>query len=393
MPLTLYIATRKGIWIATAGGDRRDWSLAGPRFLGQQVHHVVLDPRDGRTLLAASRQWHLGPTVFRSLDGGETWKEAAVPPQFVKGEPRGRAVDHVFWLTPGHASEPGVWYAGTSPKGLFRSDDHGVSWAPIAGFNDHPEQHKWVGSDKDETPDGGKLHSILVDPRDPAHLYLSMSGGGTFESLDRGADWRPLNLGVHMDFAPPKDDGSDYEYGHDPHCMVLHPANPDRLWQQNHCGIYRLDRYAVESIDTARVRSLGRPENRWTRVGKAMPPEIGDVGFPIVVHPRDVDRAWVFPMDGTGDWPRTSPGGKPAVYETRDAGASWTRRDSGMPRGQAWWTVKRQSMCADAADPVGLYLGTTSGEVWASDDEGATFHELFRHLPQIHAVTVGETMG
>jgi photosystem II stability/assembly factor-like uncharacterized protein len=375
MALQLYIATRKGIWIATAGKDRRTWSLDGPRFLGQQVHHVVLDPRDRRTLLAASRQWHLGPTVFRSDDGGATWKEAATPPQFAKGEPRGRAVDHVFWLTPGHAKEPEVWYCGTSPKGLFRSDDGGRNWSAVSGFNDHPEQAKWVGSDKDETPDGGKLHSILVDPRDPAHLYLSMSGGGTFESTDTGASWRPLNSGVAMDFAPPRDDGSEYAYGHDPHCMVQHPARPDRLWQQNHCGLYRLD----------------RPGDRWERVGKAMPAEIGDVGFPVVVHPRDPDVAWVFPMDGTGDWPRTSPGGKPAVYMTRDAGASWQRRDEGMPREQAWWTVKRQSMCADGFDPVGLYMGSTQGEVWGSDDEGSSFRCLFRHLPQIHALTCGET--
>lgn len=371
--LQLYIATRKGFWIASSA-DRTTWSLQGPTFLGQQCHHIVLDPRDRRTLLCASRQWHLGPTVFRSSDGGATWKEAATPPQFVKGEPRGRAVDHVFWLTPGHASEPGTWYAGTSPKGLFRSEDGGVTWAPVAGFNDHPEQHKWVGSDKDETPDGGKLHSILVDPRDPAHLYLSMSGGGTFESTDRGADWRPLNLGVAADFFPARPDGSEYEYGHDPHCVVQHPAAPDRLWQQNHCGIYRLD----------------RPDRRWLRVGKAMPAEVGDIGFPVVVHPRDPDTAWVFPMDGGGDWPRTSPGGRPAVFMTRDGGASWQRRDEGMPHDQAWWTVKRQAMCGDARDPVGLYLGTTSGEVWATADEAASFRCLFRHLPHIYSVTAGE---
>ena len=375
MSLQLYIATRKGVWIATAGADRRTWSLDGPRFLGQQCHHVVLDPRDKKTLLCASRQWHLGPTVFRSDDGGATWKEAATPPQFVKGEPRERAVDHVFWLTPGHASEPEVWYVGTSPKGLFRSDDGGRNWAPIAGFNDHPEQHKWVGSDKDQTPDGGKLHSILVDPRDPAHLYLSMSGGGTFESTDRGDNWQPLNSGVAMDFAPPKEDGSEYPYGHDPHCMVFHPQNPDRLWQQNHCGIYRLD----------------RPETRWQRVGKNMPEEVGDIGFPVVPHPHNLDTAWVFPMDATGDWARTPPGGKPAVFKTTDAGATWKGCDYGMPREQAWWTVKRQSMCADNESSVGLYFGTTSGEVWASDDEGETFHCLFRNLPQIHALTFGET--
>lgn len=375
MSLQLYIATRKGIWIATAGANRRTWSLGEPIFLGHQCHHVILDPRDRRTLLAASRQWHLGPTVFRSQDGGATWKEATTPPQFVKGEPRGRAVDHVFWLTPGHVSEPGVWYAGTSPKGLFRSEDGGVTWAPVSGFNDHPEQPLWVGSDKDETPDGGKLHSILVDPRDAAHLYLSMSGGGTFESTDRGASWRPFNKGVAVhEMFPPKPDGSEYEYGHDPHCVVQHPNHPDRLWQQNHCGLYRID----------------RPAERWIRVGNAMPKEIGDVGFPVVAHPHDRDTAWVFPMDGTGSWPRTPPGGKPAIYRTRDAGGSWQRCDAGLPKSQAWWTVKRQCMCADEHNPAGLYLGTTAGEIWASDDEADSFHLLFRDLPQVHSLTLGD---
>lgn len=373
MPLQLYIATRKGIWIASASEDRQRWTLSDPTFLGTQCHHVVLDPRDGRTLLAASRQWHLGPTVFRSDDGGATWKEAATPPQFPKGEPRERAVDHVFWLTPGHASEPGVWYAGTSPQGLFRSEDGGVSWAPISGFNDHPEQHLWVGSDKDLTPDGGKLHSILVDPRDPQHLYLSMSGGGTFESTDRGATWSPLNLGVSMDIAPPKADGSEYTYGHDPHCVVQSAANPDRLWQQNHCGIHRID----------------RPADRWVRVGRNMPEDIGDIGFGIVTHPADPDTAWVFPMDGTQSWPRTAPGGRPAVYETRDAGATWIRRDRGFPTEQAWWTVKRQAFCCDDGTPLGLYLGNTGGELWASHDEGQGFRCLFRHLPHIYSVTSG----
>jgi hypothetical protein len=373
MPHQLYIATRKGIWIATSS-DRKTWSLSAPTFLGQQCHHVVLDPRDRKTLLAASRQWHLGPTVFRSLDSGATWKEAATPPQFPKGDVRERAVDHVFWLTPGHASQPGVWYCGTSPKGLFRSDDHGVTWTPISGFNDHPEQHKWVGSDKDQTPDGGKLHSIIVDTLDPQRLYLSMSGGGTFTSPDGGDSWKPFNSGVAMDFAPPKTDGTEYEYGHDPHCMVQHPVVPDRFWQQNHCGFYRLD----------------RPSEKWQRVGKNMPTEIGDIGFGVVPHPRDKDTAWVFPMDGGGDWPRTPIGGKPAVYMTRDGGDSWKRCDEGMPREQAWWTVKRQAMCADASTPVGLYFGTTSGEVWATTDEGMSFSCLFRHLPHVFAVTYGE---
>jgi hypothetical protein len=156
--------------------------------------------------------------------------------------------------------------------------------------------------------------------------------------------------------------------------MIQHPANPDRLYQQNHCGIYRMD----------------RPEGRWIRIGKNMPAEVGDIGFGIVSHPQNPDCAWVFPMDGTGDWSRTPPSGRPAVFRTRDAGASWQRCDSGFPTDNAWWTGKRQALAADSGTPMGLYLGTTSGEVWSSQDEGDHFTCLFRHLPQIHAVTVGE---
>ena len=119
-----------------------------------------------------------------------------------------------------------------------------------------------------------------------------------------------------------------------------------------------------------------------------MPKKVGDVGFNMVVHPRDDNTAWVFPMDGTDVWPRTSPQGRPAAYVTRNAGKTWTRQDAGMPAEQAWWTVKRQAMTADASDPLGLYLGTTSGELWQSRDEGGRWTCMARHLPEIYAVEV-----
>jgi photosystem II stability/assembly factor-like uncharacterized protein len=360
----LLVGTKKGAFILRSDHARRRWAIDGPHLLGNLVHHLVLDPRDG-TLLMAARTGHLGPTVFRSSDGGRSWKEAKKPPAFPKVE-GGRAVDHVFWLTPGHASQPGVWYAGTSPQGLFRSDDGGDSWSGVAGFNENAMYREWTGGPQDGTPDGPKLHSILVDPRDKAHLYLGMSSGGFFESRDAGESWRPLNKGVAADFLPVP----DQEFGHDPHCVVLHPLKPDRLYQQNHCGIYRLD----------------RPGERWTRIGKAMPAEVGDIGFPIVAHPRDPDTAWVFPMDGSTVWPRTAIGGRPAIYRTRDAGASWERQDEGLPREQAWLTVKRQAMTADALDPVGLYFGTTSGEIWMSADEGMRWLNIARHLPHVYSV-------
>ena len=364
------VATRKGAWIYRGDAARKTWRASGPHFLGHIVHHIVLDPRDGRTLLAAAKTGHLGPTVFRSTDFGRTWKEAAKPPAFAK-PPEGsrvpaRSVDHTFWLTPAQGNEPKVWYAGTSPQGLFRSEDGGVTWEPFSIVNDDPQYREWMGAQQDGTPDGPKMHSIIVDPRDPKHLYFAMSSGGVHETRDGGKSFSPLVGGMEVVEGL---DPSVITY-HDPHHVVMSPSNPDRLYQQNHCGIYRLD----------------RPATTWTRIGKAMPSKVGDVGFPIVVHPYDASTAWVFPMDGATVWPRTSPDGKPAAYVTRDAGRSWTRLSKGLPEKNAWWTVKRQAMAGDMRVPVGLYFGTTSGEVWMSRDEGAKWSCLARHLPEIYAV-------
>jgi photosystem II stability/assembly factor-like uncharacterized protein len=366
------VATRKGAWLYHGDATRRTWRVDGPHFLGHIISHLVLDPRDGRTLLAAAKTGHLGPTVFRSTDLGRTWKEAARPPAFapVPAGENGRAVDHTFWLTPGHAGEPSTWYAGTSPQGLFRSEDGGITWEPFSRINDDPQYRAWMGTVQDGTPDGPKLHSIIVDPRAPAHLYLAMSGGGVHESVDGGRTFAPLVKGLEV---VEGFDATNIAF-HDPHCVRLCPSNPDRLYQQNHCGIYRLD----------------RPSNEWVRIGKAMPKRVGDVGFPLVVHPRDADTVWVFPMDATTVWPRTSPEGIPAVYTTRNGGKTWQRLASGLPERQAWWTVKRQAMTADAQDPVGLYFGTTSGELWMSRDEGGRWSCIARHLPEIYAVETAE---
>jgi len=373
-PFALLVGTRKGGFILRGDKSRRDWKLTEPIFLGSSVHHIVSDPRDGRTLLMAARTGHLGPTVFRSTDRGKTWKEASRPPAFPKapeGQP-GLAVHHVFWLSPGHADEPNVWYAGSSPPGLFRSEDGGQSWESIAGFNEHPMRSAWVGGEQEAPPGGATLHSILIDPRDPKHIYVGVSTGGFFESTDLGANWDPLNKGCVADFIP----APDPEYGHDPHRALMHPLMPDRLYQQNHCGIYRMD----------------RPEGRWVRIGAKMPKKIGDIGFPIVLHPRDPDTVWVFPMDATSVWPRTSPGGKPATYVTHNAGKSWQRQDKGLPQEQAWFTVKRQAMATDAHEPVGVYFGTTGGEVWASRNEGEAWTCIARHLPEVYSVEVAELL-
>ncbi|MGA0609434.1 glycosyl hydrolase [Caldimonas sp. KR1-144] len=371
--LVLLVATRKGAWLFHGDARRKTWTADGPHFLGHNISHLQLDPRDGRTLLAAAKTGHLGPTIFRSTDLGRRWKEAERPPAFAQPAAGGlpaRSVDHSFWLTPGHASERGTWYVGTSPQGLFRSEDGGASWAPLASVNDDPRFREWMGSAQDGTPDGPKLHSVIVDPRDPMHLLFAMSGGGVHESRDGGRSWATLIKGLEVV------EGFDPAVVtfHDPHCVRLCPSRPDRLYQQNHCGIYRLD----------------RPGDTWERIGRKMPKRVGDIGFPMVVHPHDADTAWVFPMDGTSVWPRTSPDGCPAAYVTRNGGRTWQRQDQGLPASQAWWTVKRQAMTVDAQANPALYLGTTSGELWIGHDEGARWSNIARHLPEIYAVEAAE---
>lgn len=366
--VAVLVATRKGAWIFRGDVKRKTWRVDGPHFLGHIINHLVLDPRDGRTLLATAKTGHLGPTIFRSTDFGRSWKEAARPPAFAKAKDgeKGRSVNHTFWLTPCHANEPNAWYAGTSPQGLFRSDDGGVTWEPFSSVNDDPQFRSWMGSEQDGTPDGPKMHSIIVDPRDPNHLYFAMSGGGVHETRDHGKTWTALVKGMDV---VEGFDTANIAF-HDPHHVKMCPSNPDRLYQQNHCGIYRID----------------RPAQEWTRIGKRMPKNVGDIGFPMVVHPRDENIAWVFPMDGTTVWPRTSPEGKPAAYVTKNAGKTWQRLDAGLPKTQAWWTVKRQAMSADTHNPVGLYFGTTSGELWMSGDEGRRWTRIAQHLPEIYAV-------
>lgn len=368
--IRILIGSRKGAFILESDSLRKKWKISDPILLGNIVHHMIADSRHEERMLMAARTGHLGPTIFRSADAGKSWKEIAVPPAFPKAKEgeKGLVVDHVFWLTPGHVSEPAVWYAGTSPQGLFRSEDHGNSWEGVRGFNENPMRRAWTGNEQDGTPDGPKMHSILIDPRDPNHMYIGMSGGGVFESIDRGKNWKPLNKGCVADFLP----DPNAEFGHDPHCIRLHPRMPDRLYQQNHCGIYRMD----------------RPSNSWIRIGKNMPKAVGDIGFPLVLHPHDPKTLWVFPMDGTTVWPRTSPDGKPAAYRSTDAGKSWIRQDKGLPKNNAWFTVKRQAMAADAEKAVGIYFGTTSGEVWGSSNEGKSWNNLARHLPHIYALEV-----
>ena len=346
--------------------------IDGPHFLGQVVNHAVLDPRDGRTLLAAVKAGHLGPTVFRSDDLGETWKEAARAAAFAKAR---RASDRRVGRAtssgsrPAHASEPGRWYAGTSPQGLFVSDDGGRTWDGVAGFNDHPERRKWIGGAPGRA--ARRRHAALDQRRSRAIPRTSTSAcpaAACSSRATRAPSWTPLNRGCAADFLP----DPDAEYGHD-------PALPARA-----------SRDAATSTSRTTAASTGSTARsaRWERIGEAMPREIGDIGFPIVLHPRDPDDALGVP-DGwrhrLAAHARSAASPRSTARATR--GASWQRQDRGLPRAQAWFTVKRQAMAADALDPVGALLRHHQrrglGELRRGRDAGSA---CALHLPHVYSV-------
>ena len=367
----LLIATDKGAFLYFSDADRRHWDVSGPHFMGSVIHHLVLDHRDDKTLLASVYSRVSGFNIFRSNDFGKTWIPAKKLPKFSKSKPK-RQVDHVFCLKPGHDSEKNVWYAGTSPQGLFRSEDGGGTWKSVDGFNQNPSWDKWTAKSPEGYPKVSKLHSILINSMDKNHMYIGMSYGGVFESIDQGKTWKPLNKGVEADYLKK----SKSDYGHDPHSVVQHPYKPERLYQQNHCGIYRID----------------RPKKNWTRIGDNMPADIGDIGFPIAIHPEDPNTLWVFPIEGTESWSRVCPDGQPSLYCSKDGGDSWFRQDIGLPMRNAWLTVLRKSLSTDSLIEAGVYFGTTSGTLWMSDNEGNSWRQIAVHLPRVLAIETGKIL-
>ena len=251
--------------------------------IGAVVNDMVMDSRGTSRTILMGRALAYCPTAFASTDLGKSWKETTKPPAFPKApeSEKGISVHHNFWISPA-TSEPRAWYLGTSPQGLFRSEDDGVTWERVNGFSQHPLFKTWWNPPDEGPPDGPTLHSVMIDPRDANHMYLCLSGGGAFESHDKGRDWYPLNKGLVSDFLPVP----DAEVGHDPHRVEMNPLDPDRFYMQNHVGVYAMD----------------RKKGVWENIGKKLPKPYSDHSYPIVTHPRDPDTVWIFPLDGLSRW-------------------------------------------------------------------------------------------
>jgi len=348
--------TRKGLFLLRGDEDRREWKVNDPLLPGWEIFHAVVDPRDGM-LYACTNSFVYGATVHRSSDLGQTWERAE---ELGLPEESELKLERTWHLEPGHESQPETLWLGGAPGVLFRSDDRGKTWEPVRGVVEHPTREQW-------NPGAGGMccHSIQLDPSDANRLYIGISAAGVFRTDDGGERWSPANKGTAADFMP-----DPYpEVGQCVHKLLVHPSRPDRLWQQNHCGVYRSD---------------DRGES-WERLdGNGLP---SGFGFPIALHPREPDTAFVVPEEGAEN--RVTCNGRLGIYRTRDGGASWAERPQGLPT-PAWSAVMRESMASDGLDPVGIYLGTQSGSVFVSPDEGESWVEAARQLPPILSIEVAE---
>jgi photosystem II stability/assembly factor-like uncharacterized protein len=350
----VFVGTRKGLFTLAAGDERREWEVAGPLLKGWEVFHAVADPRDG-AIYAATNSPVYGATVHRSADGGETWTRAE---EISLPEDTGLTLEKTWHVEPGRPAEDGRLWLGAAPGVLFKTDDSGETWQPVDEILRHPTRDQW-------NPGAGGMccHSIQLDPDEPDRMYIAISAAGTFRTEDGGDSWEPANQGVAADFFP---DNPFPEVGQCVHKLLLHPARPERLWQQNHCGVYRSDDHG---------RSWERLE------GNGLP---SGFGFPIALDPADPDAAFVIPEEGAEN--RVTSDGRLGVYRTRDGGASWDLLTNGLPA-PAWVAVLRE---ASSFDSAGVYFGTQSGSVFVSADRGETWSEAAAQLPPILSVEAAD---
>ena len=353
MILLLLIGTRRGLFIARSDDARRSWTLSPPLLAGREIYYAFVDARDGRTIWAASNHPVWGAHVHRSRDRGESWELLEAAPHYADD----RGLKAIWFLAPGDASAPARLYAGIEPAGLFVSDDAGLSWRGVDALNDHETNSAWQ-------PAGGglALHAIQHDPRDPRRLYCALSAGGVYRSDDGGATWAPKNRGTRADFLP-----DPYpEAGQCVHKLIVHPARPDRLYQQSHCGVYR---------------SEDRGDS-WTEITAGLP---SDFGYALATDPRDPNVLYTIPEESSHM--RATVDGRLRVYRTRDAGSSWEALTNGLPQEHAYVSVLRDAMASDTLEPVGVYFGTSSGQLFASADEGASWTMIAGFLPKVLSVT------
>jgi hypothetical protein len=363
------VGTRKGAFILTSDGGRRDWQIDGPHFGGWEVMHVSGSPADPDRLYASVwTDWH-GQVVQRSNDGGRTWE--AVGNNFAyegetgthkwyDGTPHPWDFKRVWHFEPS-PDDPDTVFAGVEDAGLFRSTDGGHNWEELPAVRTHPTGSEWQ-------PGAGGLclHTIIIDPADAQRMYVAISAAGAFRTDDGGKSWQLATAGLGSEFLPEPEATA----GHCVHRMAMHPSRPDTLFMQKHWDVCRSD-------------DAG---GHWTEVSGDLP---SDFGFPIAVHAHEPETVYVVPI--TSDTLHYPPDGKLRVARSRTGGNQWELLTNGLPQRDCYVNVLRDAMAVDALDSCGIYFGTTGGQVYASPDSGDTWAPIVEHLPAVLSVEVQTT--
>ena len=348
----LLVGTRKGCFVLESE-DRRDWAVRGPYCESWPIYHAVLDRDSGTIFAAAASEWH-GSAIWRSADLGETWEHSSEGLGYPDGD-GGLKLSKVSNVRPAH----GRLLVGAESAGLFESTDGGETFSLVTTLEGYEGREAW--NDPAQQPPGHLgLSAIIPHPSDAERFWIIVQGFSLFETTDGGKTWAPRNKGLRRDWP------ADYEdIGFCVH-KVAPASDFDRMYQQNHVGMHRSD-------------DGGKS---WTEITEGLPTEFG---FAAATHPHDRDTFYVIPLDpGHG---RTMPDGKAAVWRTRDAGSSWQRLDRGLPRENAYIGVLREGMAIDDRDTPGLYFGTSTGQLFASLDEGESWSQVGGLLPGITSVT------
>ena len=345
----LLVGTSKGAFILDGDADRSSWSIRGPLCEGWPIHDLQWDPATRSIYAGGGSIWY-GPAVFRSDDLGTTWSHSSEGITYGDDGPK---IPTVWNVTPAHGSI----YAGVEPAGLFRSDDGGATWSHVAGLREHPSRPGWQ-------PGAGGLicHTIVPHPSEAEKMWVAISAVGTFATEDGGTTWEARNRGV-VDCNSPD---PHPETGQCVHKLVMAAGQPERFYQQNHCGVYR-------STDGGR---------QWQDISAGL---VSEFGFVFGAHPRDPATGWVIPLSHPEEG-RYAPGGSLGVWRTSDSGDSWQRHGDGLPQENAFVGVFREAMAVDQRDPVGVFFGTSTGQLYGSVDEGETWSVVAENLPPIWGV-------
>lgn len=372
--------TRKGAFVYRGDLRRRSWKLSEPILPGWSVYHMAADVRGSTPrLFAGAKHWAWGPCVARSDDLGKTWEQRSPGLGFPKDMEK--AIENVWCVAPGHQGQDGVIFAGTQPAGLFRSDDRGEHWEPVDGINRHETAPKWSGTGGGDSC----LHSIEMDPRDAAHMYVAISAGGSFETRDGGASWRMFShtavpatpqarqftegIGKLFPSTEPRPDDIDPLAIDEMHKMRLDRKDPQVIWTQTHVGVFR----SADGGATWKDVTFGLPSFH---------------GFGLGVAKRVPDAAYVVPLAFEGMYQNFRVcDGQFTVWRSRDAGASWQPLTDGLPGPHDYQSVYRDGIDTDGLDPEGVYVGTSNGAVYGSIDGGDRWERLPGTLPPILSVT------